>query len=144
MIQCMCAQTRPLFTLSSKKVLGNGTRNHVNSKGKIPYARGGSNPRHCFTQDSKPNILATELFCPLPPHPSNQCDKHRPSSWPPVEPGFHRVASGWSLSAHSHRRERRPPHPLVPQCTGSPVHGPTPPAGKHKMSKVYNSLNILI
>ena len=33
-MECMCAQTRPQFMLSSKEFLGNGVRNHVNSKGK--------------------------------------------------------------------------------------------------------------
>ena len=34
---CVCTQTRPRFILSSERVfLGNGVRNHVNSKGKIP------------------------------------------------------------------------------------------------------------
>ena len=35
-MECMRAQTRPWFILSSKKFWGNGVRNHVNSKEKIP------------------------------------------------------------------------------------------------------------
>ena len=35
-MECMCAQTRPRFTLSSKRGLGYGVRTHVNSKGKSP------------------------------------------------------------------------------------------------------------
>ena len=36
-MKCMCAQTRPRFILSSKRVFwGNGVWTHVNSKGKIP------------------------------------------------------------------------------------------------------------
>ena len=34
-MECMCAQTRPRFILSSERVLGNGVRTYVNSKGKI-------------------------------------------------------------------------------------------------------------
>ena len=66
-MECMCAQTRPRFTLSSERVLGNGVRTHVNSKGNIPLywmLRAGSNPRHCFTQDSEPNTLPIELIRP--------------------------------------------------------------------------------
>ena len=39
-IECMCAQTRPRFMLSSERVLGNVVRTHVNSKGNIPCTRG--------------------------------------------------------------------------------------------------------
>ena len=35
-MECMCAQTRPRFMLSSERVLGNGVRTHGNSKGKSP------------------------------------------------------------------------------------------------------------
>ena len=35
-MECMCAQTRHRFTLSSKRGLGNGVRTHVSSKGKFP------------------------------------------------------------------------------------------------------------
>ena len=35
-MECMCAQTRLRFILSSERVFGNGVRTHVNSKGKIP------------------------------------------------------------------------------------------------------------
>ena len=40
LMECMCAQTRPQFILSSQQVLGNGIRAHVNSKGKVPSTRG--------------------------------------------------------------------------------------------------------
>ena len=39
-MECMRAQTRPWFTLSSERVLGNGVWTHVNSKKKIPSTRG--------------------------------------------------------------------------------------------------------
>ena len=42
------AQVRPPFILSSERVLGNGVRTHVHSKGKITSTRGsekGSNPQ---------------------------------------------------------------------------------------------------
>ena len=66
---CMCAQTRPRFILSSEKVLGDGVRTHVISKGKTTSTgkillRGGLNPRRCITQDNEPNPLPTELFRP--------------------------------------------------------------------------------
>ena len=40
MLECICAQTRPRFILSSERVLGNGVKNHINSKRKIPSAGG--------------------------------------------------------------------------------------------------------
>ena len=42
-----CAQTRPWFILSSKRVLWNGVRTHVNSKGKIPSTGGSEEARTC-------------------------------------------------------------------------------------------------
>ena len=39
-MECMCAQTRPQFILSSERVFENGVRTHVNSKGEIPSAGG--------------------------------------------------------------------------------------------------------
>ena len=70
-MECMCAQTGPRLILSSERVLGNGVRTYVNSKGKIPSTgknlRGGSNPRRCIKQDSEPNTKPTH--CPL----SNSC-----------------------------------------------------------------------
>ena len=68
-IECMCTQTRPRFILSSERVVGNGVRTHVNSKGeKTLYRRlrGGWNTRRCITVDSEPNTLPTELS--RPPH----------------------------------------------------------------------------
>ena len=66
-MECMCAQTRPRFILSSERVWRNGVRTHVNFKGKNPLYRGfrgGSNPSRCITQDREPNTLPTELFWP--------------------------------------------------------------------------------
>ena len=65
-MKCMCVQTRLRFILSYERVLGNGVRNHVNSKGKSPLPnllRGGSTPRLCIKQDSEPNTT-NELFRP--------------------------------------------------------------------------------
>ena len=39
-MECMCAQTRPQFILSSERVVGNGVRTHVISKGKITSSGG--------------------------------------------------------------------------------------------------------
>ena len=63
-VECMCAQARPQIILSSERVLRNGDRTHINSKGKSPLywrLRGGLNMQRCITQDSKPNILSTGL-----------------------------------------------------------------------------------
>ena len=65
-MECMCAQTRCQLILSSERVLENGVRIYVNSKGKMPSTEGSeeSNLWCYITQDSKPNILPTELFRP--------------------------------------------------------------------------------
>ena len=66
-MECIYAQTRPRFILSSEKVLGNGVRTHVNSKGKILSTwrlRGGSNPRCYIMYDSGIKTQPTELFRP--------------------------------------------------------------------------------
>ena len=68
-MECMCAQTRSGFILSPVRVLGNGVRTHVNSKGKIPFTgkfllRGGSNPRRCIKQNSESNTLPTSYSGP--------------------------------------------------------------------------------
>ena len=52
-----------------KEFWGNGVRNIVNSRRKIPSTgnillRGGWNPRRCVKQDSEPNTLPTS--CPAP------------------------------------------------------------------------------
>ena len=55
------------YILTAKRVLGNGVRTHVNSKGKNPLyqrLRGTSNPQNCITQDSESNTLLTELSWP--------------------------------------------------------------------------------
>ena len=39
-VECVCAQTRPWFIVSSERVSGNGVRTCVNSKWKIPSSRG--------------------------------------------------------------------------------------------------------
>ena len=44
-MECICAQTRPRFLLSSKRVLWNGVRTHVNSKGKISCIRSSEEDR---------------------------------------------------------------------------------------------------
>ena len=67
-MECMCAQTRPWFILSSERVLlsGNGVRTHVGSKGKIPSTgdSGESSLLHRIMQDCEPNPFPTELFHP--------------------------------------------------------------------------------
>ena len=53
----------------AKEFLGNGVRNHVNSKGKISTGKillsGGSTPQHCIKQDSKSNTLPVSYSGPL-------------------------------------------------------------------------------
>ena len=88
-MECMCAQTRPRFILSSKRVLRNGVRNHVNFKGKKSHLwrlRGGLNSGHCIMHDSEPNTLPTELFrlTSLTPQPPNT-----PGQFIPVTLRYH-------------------------------------------------------
>ena len=66
-MECMCAQTRSRFILSSKRVLREWSQNPCELQGENPLyrkLRGGWNPQHCITQDSQPNTLLTELFQP--------------------------------------------------------------------------------
>ena len=49
----MCTQTRPLSMFSSEKVLGNGVRTHVNSKGKIPSTGSSEQDRTCDAASHK-------------------------------------------------------------------------------------------
>ena len=46
-LECMCAQTRSQFILSSERLLGNEVRTHGNSKGKIPSTRGSEEGWNC-------------------------------------------------------------------------------------------------
>ena len=69
-MECMCAQTRPQFILSSKRVFREWSQNPcwLQAKNSLyQRLRGGSNPQHCITQDSEPNTLPTELFRPREP-----------------------------------------------------------------------------
>ena len=64
-MECMCAQTRPRFIVSSERVLGKGVRTYVNSKGKNSLYRGfreGLDPRRSITQDSESNTLTIKLL----------------------------------------------------------------------------------
>ena len=66
-MECMCAQTRPRFTLSSERVLREWSQNPCELQGEDPLYqrfRGGWNPRRCIMQDREPNTLPTELFRP--------------------------------------------------------------------------------
>ena len=47
-----------------KEFWGNGARNHVSSKGKIPSTGGSEEVRTRDTQDSESNTLPTEIFQP--------------------------------------------------------------------------------
>ena len=75
-----------LFSIfSSERVVGNGIRTYVNSKGKIPCTgrlRGRLNLQHCVTQNSEPNTLLTELFqLPGASLNSSSCGHWTTSSW---------------------------------------------------------------
>ena len=56
-MECMCAQTRLRFILSSEIVLGNGVRTHVNSKGRISSTGASEEGR---TSDAVPRITASQ------------------------------------------------------------------------------------
>ena len=66
-VEYICAQTRSQFILSSERVLENGVRTHINSKGKIPSTerlQRGLNLWYCIMQDSKSSSLPADLFHP--------------------------------------------------------------------------------
>ena len=69
-MECMSAQTRPRFLLSSERILGGmESEPMLIPTEKNPFyrrPRGGWNPRRCIRQDSEPNTLPTELFRPQP------------------------------------------------------------------------------
>ena len=58
-MECVCAQTRPRFILSSERVWGNGVRNHVNSKGKIKFTGKKISPEEYRTRDSASSRTAS-------------------------------------------------------------------------------------
>ena len=76
-MECICVQTRHPFILSSKRVLGNGVRTHVNSKGII--STGGSkqdrtrnaasrrtaSPTHFILSYSGPSYQVLLYVCPV-------------------------------------------------------------------------------
>ena len=57
-MECMCAQTRPRFILSSKRVLRNGVGTCVNSNGKIPSTGGSEEVR---TRDTASHRTASPI-----------------------------------------------------------------------------------
>ena len=61
-MECMCAQTRPRFILSSERVVGNGVRTHANTKGKIPSTGG---PEQDGTRDAASRRTASPAHYPL-------------------------------------------------------------------------------
>ena len=78
-MECMCAQTRPRFLLSSKRVWGevggvgggggNGVRTHVNSKGKNPLYRKkspqrGIEPTSLHQAGQRAELTTNKLFQP--------------------------------------------------------------------------------
>ena len=65
-MECLCAQTRPQFILSSKRVLGNGVRSQANSKEKSPLweAERKVELSKLHHAGQKPSTPQTELFLP--------------------------------------------------------------------------------
>ena len=83
-MECVCAQTRPRFILSSEKVLGNGVRTHVDSSGEKNSAggleKGGTreassrrtaSPTHYRLSHSSPHAKVIQIDCEI-------CDKNSP------------------------------------------------------------------
>ena len=60
-MECVWAQTRPWFILSSERVLGNGVRTHVNSRN-IPRE---ANP---WSRDAASRRTASQTHCQLSPY----------------------------------------------------------------------------
>ena len=98
-MECMCAQTRPQFTLSSEKVLGDGVRIHVN------YKRAQRRVDHIM-QDSESNTLGeATLSCFLSLSRQRQTDRgaelshwiyKSPHTTPPSLPHRYRFSSSFS------------------------------------------------
>ena len=67
-LECMCAQTRPRFILSSKRVFWGGMESETmltpRENFPLPEAQRKFEPWCCITQDSEPNTLPSELFRP--------------------------------------------------------------------------------
>ena len=66
-MECVRAQTRSRFILSSEWVFREWGHNPCQLQGKnhlYRKLRGGSNPRQCIMHDSKPNTQPTELYRP--------------------------------------------------------------------------------
>ena len=59
-MECMGAQTRPQFILSSNRVLGNSIRTHVKFKGKIP-STGGSEESLVRLGQEKHKVIAASV-----------------------------------------------------------------------------------
>ena len=73
-MECMRAQTRPRFILSSERVFGDWSQNPCLLQGENPLRREknlprrGSNPRRCIKQDSEPITLPTSYYGPQTVH----------------------------------------------------------------------------
>ena len=76
-MECMCAQIRSWFILSSERVLGNGVRTHANSQGKNPRT-GGSELGG--TRDAASHRTASTIHYRLSypgPRQTNECYHYR-------------------------------------------------------------------
>ena len=106
-MECMCAQTSPRFILSFERVLGNGVRTHVSSKGKI-LSTGGweegwtcdttscrtANPTHYQQSYSLPPPLPYPLFqIGNDPHTMISYEQSRLGIW--TKSWFRRVSQQW-------------------------------------------------
>ena len=122
-----CVTRLDLGVYSHPKVLGNGVRTHVNSKGKIPSTRknllrGGSNPRYCIKQDSEPNTLPVSYSGP---HQAGQPAQHTTSEL--FRPPSGRTASPthyqWAIPAPI--RQDSQPNTLPVSYSGPRTASPT-------------------
>ena len=94
-MKCMCAQTRPRFILSSKRVFwGDGVWTHVNSKGKIPSTG------KCPQRRIEPATLWTAN-----PSTTNWAITAWRSAWRAADPGFGSRFLCGDFSRSSHTRD---------------------------------------
>ena len=99
-----------------KEFWGNGVQTHINSKGKISSTRnilpiGGSNPRCCIKQESKPNTLPTTKSGPLSLSKSSPAKISNISSLSSaLYPPGHKIAWCYSMAANVSRQSNSIKH----------------------------------
>ena len=106
-MECMCAQTRSQFILSSERVLGNGDRTPVDSKGKIPST---GSSEEVQTHDAASQRTASPTHYPL---------SYSAPLPPPIPPPFTSSDTSYSTWSASYEMEN-----WSSQRTVSPTHYP--------------------